>query len=196
MGRTLLGGILGGIAMWFVGFVFWGTPLNRIALSVAPDSANAALQAALAQQLGPTGTGVYAVPWSGTQMGSSLYAQGPVAMIHYNASGFPVVDSAALIGGLVLSIIVALLIAFAVRGVAGALDFGGRLTLIGLTALAVAAYIDLGQPVFNHAPWRYFIYLFVSDVASFVAAGAVIAALLPRVVPAVVASAPVGSEQL
>jgi hypothetical protein len=34
--------------------------------------------------------------------------------------------------------------------------------------------------VFNHMPWGYFVYLWISDVASWVAAGAVIAWALPR----------------
>ncbi|UIJ46826.1 hypothetical protein LZK98_07750 [Sphingomonas cannabina] len=180
MGRALLGGILGGVAMWVVGFIFWGTPLNRLALSVAPDAANAAVQSTLAQQLGPTGTGVYAVPWPGTQVGSGLYAQGPVAMVHFNASGFPVVDGSSLIGGLILAIIAAVLIAFAIHRVAAGLSFGRRLTLIGLFAIAIPAYLDLGQIVFNHGPSDYFIYSFVCDVLSFLAAGAVIAWMLPR----------------
>jgi hypothetical protein len=182
MGRALLGGILGGVAMWFVGFIFWGTPLNRLAFSVAPDAANAAVQSTLAQQLGPTGTGVYVVPWPGTQIGSGLFSQGPVATIHFNASGFPVVDGASLVGGLILAIICALLIAFAVRRVAAGLSFGQRLTLVGLFAIAIPAYIDLGQIVFNHGPAGYFIYLFISDMLSFLAAGAMIAWMMPRVV--------------
>ena len=28
MPRVLLGGLLGGFAMWIVGFIFWGTPLS------------------------------------------------------------------------------------------------------------------------------------------------------------------------
>jgi hypothetical protein len=185
MGRALLGGILGGVAMWIVGFIFWGTPLNRLAFSVAPDSANAAIQTMLAQQLGPTGTGVYSVPWAGTQAGSYLYAQGPTALIHFNAHGFAVVDGNALIGGLVLAIIAAVLVAFALRSVATALSFSQRVTLVGLFAVAIPAYLDLGQIVFNHAPPGYHIYMFVSDVVAFLAAGAIIAWFLPKPVVAV-----------
>lgn len=180
MARALLGGILGGVAMWFVGFIFWGTPLSRIAISVAPDSANAAIQSVLAAQLGPTGTGVYSVPWAGTQAGSYLYAQGPTAMIHFNTHGFAVVDSTSLIGGLVLGIVAAVLVAFALRTVSAGLSFAQRLTLVGLFAVAIPAYTDLGQIIFNHAPAGYFIYLFVSDLLSFLAAGAIIAWLLPK----------------
>ena len=53
-------------------------------------------------------------------------------------------------------------------------------TIVGLFAVAIASYAHLGQPVFNHAPWGYFIYLWISEIAGWLAAGAVIAWLLPR----------------
>jgi hypothetical protein len=180
MPRLLLGGVLGGLAMWFVGFIFWGTPLGLIALSGTDDATSAELQAALSQHLGPLGTGAYPVPWIGTAMGTQLYGQGPTAMVFFNSSGFANPVTSALIGGLVLAILCSLLAAFAIRLAAGGLSFADRLKLIALVAVAVTAYSDLGQPVFNHMPWRYFIYLWVSDVASWVAAGAVIAWALPR----------------
>jgi hypothetical protein len=166
--------------MWIVGFLFWGTPLSLIALSRTDDASSAAVQAALAQHLGPLGTGAYPIPWQGTPAGTQLYGQGPTAMVFFNSNGFALPDTSALIAGLVLAIVCALLLAFAVRTVAGGLGFAGRLTLVGLAALAVTAYSDLGQPVFNHMPWGYFIYLWVSDVASWLAAGAVIAWALPK----------------
>lgn len=180
MTRLVLGGLLGGIAMWIVGLLFWGTPLSRIALSRTDDPASAAIQQALAQQLGPLGTGAYPIPWHGTPAGTQLHAQGPIAMVFFNSHGFAIPDSSALIAGLVLAIVCALLLAFAIRVVAGGLSFAGRLQLVGIAALAMTAYSDIGQPVFNHMPWGYFIYLWISDVASWLAAGAVIAWALPR----------------
>lgn len=180
MTRLLLGGVLGGVAMWIVGFLFWGTPLSLIALSGTDDATSAALHAALAQHLGPLGTGAYPVPWPGTPAGTQLYGQGPTAMVFFNENGFALPDSGALIGGLVLAIVCALLLAFAIRQVAAQLGFAARLTLVALVAGAVTAYTDLGQPVFNHMPLGYFLYLWVSDLASWVAAGAVIAWMLPR----------------
>lgn len=194
MGRALLGGILGGVAMWLIGFIFWGTPLNRLALSVAPDANNAAVQSMLAQQLGPTGTGVYSVPWMGTRVGAELYARGPTALVHYNASGFAPTDPSSLVGGLILGIVVSLLIAFALLLISDPLSQRQRITIVTLLAVAFPAYIDLGQPIFNHAPWSYYIYMFISDMLSFVAAGAIITWLLPkRVEPLAVTPPP--SEQ-
>jgi len=180
MARLFLGGALGGLAMWLVGFIFWGTPLSLLALSKTDAATTAAVQAALAQHLGPLGTGAYPIPWPGTPQGTQLYGQGPTAMVLFNTGGFANPDSAALIGGLVLAIVCALLAGFALRMVAATLSFADRLKLVAITAVAVTAYSDLGQPIFNHAPWGYFFYLWLSDVASWVAAGAVLAWALPR----------------
>lgn len=185
MPKLLLGGVLGGLAMWVVGFLFWGTPLSRIALSATDEPTSAALHAALAQHLGPLGTGAYPVPWIGSAAGTTLYGQGPTAMIFFNTHGFASPDSAALIGGLVLAMVCALAVGFALRLVASGLGFADRLKLVAVIAVAVTAYSDLGQPIFNHMPWGYFFYLWISDVASWLAAGAVLAWALPR--PAVVA---------
>ncbi|MDQ0249820.1 hypothetical protein J2W22_001867 [Sphingomonas kyeonggiensis] len=180
MARLFLGGALGGLAMWLVGFIFWGTPLSLLALSKTDAATTAAVQAALAQHLGPLGTGAYPIPWPGTPQGTQLYGQGPTAMVLFNTGGFANPDSAALIGGLVLAILCALLAGFALRMVAATLSFADRLKLVAITAVAVTAYSDLGQPIFNHAPLGYFFYLWVSDVASWIAAGAVLAWALPR----------------
>lgn len=180
MTRLLLGGVLGGIAMWFVGFIFWGTPLSLIALSRTDDAASAAIQQALSQHLGVLGTGAYPIPWQGTPAGTQAYGQGPTAMVFFNTQGFAIPDTGALIAGLALAIVCALVMAWAIRIVAGGLDFGRRLRLAGIAAIAVTAYSDLGQPVFNHMPWGFFVYLWISDVAAWIAAGAVIAWALPR----------------
>lgn len=191
MPRAVLGGLLGGIAMWIVGFIFWGTPLSLLAVTSTGDAASASVQAALAQHLGPTGSGAYPIPWPGTPSGTQMYGQGPVAMVLFNAHGFALPDTAALIGGLILGIVCALLLALALARVTAGTGFGGRLTIVGLFAVAITAYSQLGQPIFNHAPWGYFVYLWISEIAGWLAAGSVIAWLLPK--PVVAAAVPPGA---
>ena len=70
MVRSVIGGLLGGLAMFIIGFIFWGTPLSAIAFSRADDQTGANLQAALAQGLSATGTGVYVVPDPVTAQGT------------------------------------------------------------------------------------------------------------------------------
>ena len=78
MVRSVIGGLLGGLAMYIIGFIFWGTPLSALALSRAGDQESANLQAALAQGLNASGTGVYIIPDPATAQGTILY----LSLIH------------------------------------------------------------------------------------------------------------------
>lgn len=182
MARTVIGGLLGGLALYLVGFLFWGTPLSRIAYSGLDDGRSAALQAALAQNLTESGTGTYIVPSPSTQAGTVLFGKGPVATVHFNTAGFPVVDSSALIAGLILALATGLLIALVLRTIADRVpDFASRARVVVLFAFAATLYLDLGQPIFNHYGWGYFIYLFIGDFIGLAVAGLVVARwFLPR----------------
>lgn len=172
--RTLIAGLLGGLALYLVGFLFWGTPLSGIAFGKVADAQSLAVQQALVANLPTTGT--YVVPDPGTPAGTAAFGQGPIALVHFNASGFPVVDSAALIGGLILSLIVGLGLAAGLSALPAALRLRAGL----LMTLAVTVYLDLGQPIFNHVGWTYSIYLFASDAIGFGAAIVAIAWFLSR----------------
>lgn len=174
--RTLSGGLLGGLALYLVGFLFWGTPLSAIAYHRADAQGSANLQAAMAQALTPTGTGVYIIPDPATAQGTILYGKGPVALLHYNSSGFPVTDSASLIGGLILALVVGVLIALLLRSVSG--GFAGRARVVAMLSLVAVLWLHIGQAVFNHTPWGYSLYLAISDFAGLLAAGLVAAKLM------------------
>jgi hypothetical protein len=182
MMRTVLGGIVGGFALYLVGFLFWGSPLSNLAFSTVDDARGAAVQTALAQNLTENGTGTYVIPWPSTQQGTVLFGQGPIATVHFNTGGFPVVDTSSLIAGLVLALITGLIIAFALKIVGDRVPgFPERAKVAVLFALAATLYLDIGQPIFNHYGSRYFIYLFLSDFIGLAVAGLVIAKwFLPR----------------
>ena len=176
MVRILIGSVVGGLAQWIIGALFWATPLSRIAFHVAGDTANAAVQQTLAQYLTPTGTGTYYVPWPDTPQGTILHGRGPVAMIHFNMSGFPLMDNTSLIEGLILSIVSILLIGLALHAIGGRVqDFASRAKLVVLFSVAATLYFTVGQPVFNYfMPWGYFLYLALSQVLGLVAGGLVL----------------------
>jgi hypothetical protein len=187
--RLVIGSILGGIAQWFVGFVFWGTPLGRLPFNATSDNQNAALQTALAQTLTPTGTGTYMIPWPFTQQGTVLYGKGPVAMVHFNTAGFPVMDTSAIIAGLILSIVAIFLLALALWFVADRVsDFASRAKIVVLAAVATSLYFTIGEPVYNsYLPWPYFIYLGIGNILGMVAGGLVVVRwFLPKAAPATV----------
>lgn len=176
MVRTIVGGLLGGLAMYLVGFLFWGTPLSALAYHRADEQAGANLQTAMAQALTPSGSGVYVIPDPATAQGTILYGKGPVATVFYNSSGFPVTDSAALVGGLILALAVGVLIALALRFVTA--DFRGRARVTFLFALAAVLWLHVGQAVFNHGPWGYMLYLAFSDFLAVIAAGLIAAKIM------------------
>lgn len=176
MFRTIVGGLLGGIALFIIGFIFWGTPLSAIALSRADGQAAANLQAALAQALNPTGTGVYIVPDPSTAEGTILYGRGPVAQIFYNSSGFPVTDGASLIGGFILALVVGVLIALALRFVVS--DFDARMRVSVIFSIVAVLWTHVGQAVMAHAPWGYILYTAFSDFVGLAAAGIIAAKLM------------------
>jgi hypothetical protein len=177
MVRIVIGSILGGLAQFLVGFIFWGTPLSRIAFTVAPDAQAAAVQTALAQNLTATGTGTYYVPWPETAQGLILHGRGPVALIFFNTGGFPLMSPASLIGGLVLSVVSIFLLGLALHTVANRVtDFASRAKIVVFAGVATTLYFILGQPTYNfYMPWGYWVYLALSLVIGFVAGGLVLA---------------------
>lgn len=178
MVRTIAGGIVGGIAMYIIVFIFWGTPLSALAFHRANEQASANLQVAMAQALTPSGTGVYIIPDPATAQGTVLYGKGPTATVLYNSSGFPVINSTALIGGFILALVVGILIALALRFVAN--DFGSRARATILFAIASIFWTHIRQSVFDHAPWGYMLYLSFSDFLALSAAGLIAAKVMSR----------------
>jgi len=176
MVRILIGSIVGGLAQWVVGAIFWATPLAKIAFRVVDDSKNAVVQQALAANLSEAGTGTYYVPWPDSAQGTVLHGKGPVALIHFNTAGFPVMDGTSLVSGLVLSILTILLIGLALHAIADRVqEFATRARLVILFAVAATLYFTVAQPVFNYfLPWTYFIYLALSQLIGMVAGGLVL----------------------
>ena len=172
--RILIGSVVGGIAMFVVGFVFWATPLAALGYSHADEQKSAAIQTALAQNL--TGTGHYIVPDVTTQGGTVLYGRGPVATVDFNAAGFPTTDNAALIGGLVQEIVVVLMFGLALLPICARVqDFESRARVVVGISAAAALMIALSDPIINHADWRFAIYNLVADIAMLAAGGLVLA---------------------
>ena len=182
MAKTLLGGVLAGVALYLVGVFFWGTPLSQLAFNRLDDPQVAIAQQALAETLSPTGTGTYLIPAPDTAGGSVLYGKGPIATVHFNTAGFPVVDGGALGAGFLLAIVTGLIIALALGAIGSRVtDFFSRAQVAILFALAGTVYTELGQPIFNHFGWGYWVYLFISNFVGLTIAGLIIARwFLPR----------------
>lgn len=178
--RAVIGSLVGAIAMFAVGFVFWASPLNKLAYSSASETQSAAVQLALASNLPQTGR--YVVPDPSTRGGTVLYGKGPVATVDYNVRGFSTSDPAGLIGGYIQEFAVSLMIAFSLFAIAGRVtDFESRLRVaIGLCA-AATVMITLSDPIFMHVAWGFAIYNLVACLAMLSASALVITRwFLPR----------------
>lgn len=176
MVRTVIGGLVGGIIIFVMGFIFWGSPLGSIPFSRTGDPQSAAVQTALAQNLTQSGAGTYLIPDPRTREGAELYARGPVATVSYNISGFPPEDMSMLLPGFVLAVVAGLLIAFGLAAVGGGgRSFASVARLVVLFTLGFTVWECLTNPIFMHADWRFWIYSFFAESVSFILAGLAIA---------------------
>jgi len=188
--RVIIGAIVAAIAMFFIGFIFFATPLAKLGMASIDDGQAAAVQQALAANLPRTGT--YSVPGMDTQAQTNMFSRGPIATIHYNTGGFAAMDPASLVKGLVLNFLVALLIGAALIGIDRRVpDLGSRARVAVIVAVAATAYTHLGEPLYWHHDWGHFLYLFIADSAILAAAGIIVAWFLPRSRAAAPADAPV-----
>ncbi|HEX8623137.1 MAG TPA: hypothetical protein VF718_14305 [Allosphingosinicella sp.] len=175
MVRTVIGGLVGGIILFVMGFIFWATPLSELAFSQAGDAEGAAIQSALAQNLTKTGTGTYEIPYAGTPQGTTLYGKGPIATVHFNTDGFSKEDMGMLLPGFIAAVLTGLLIAFALAAVGGGRSFAGAARLVVLYSLGFTTWAYLATPIFAHFGWAHWIYSFVAESVSLILAGLVIA---------------------
>lgn len=189
MGRVLIGAIAAAIAMFVIGFIFYATPLNRIHVGSLDNGQAAAVQQALAANVPESGT--YHIPSTQTAEQTVMYGQGPIATLHYNIKGYSVADPSAMIGGLLLDFVTALLFGAALIGIDRRVpDFSSRARLVVLFSVGASAYMHLGEPIWYHHDWGHFIYLFIVDALTLTAGGLIIARWFLPSVKAAPAGAP------
>lgn len=169
MFKILIGAIVGGLVQFIIGAIAWATPLGRLAFGQADVTATADLQAALARTLSPTGSGTYFIPSPETAEGTVMLGKGPVALVMFNSSGFPPMDPAALVTGLVMSIVMLFLVGTALSMID---SFAKRMQALILFGAAAVLYFILSLPVYNsYMPWAWWTYLGVECFIAFVAGG-------------------------
>jgi hypothetical protein len=172
--KLAIGSFVAAIAMFVTGFIFFATPIGQLAFSGANETQSAAVQAALGANLPQTGT--YMVPDPSTQSGTTLYGQGPVATVHYNSKGFSLSDMSAIGYGFVQELIVCILLAGALSTLDRRIpDFASRAKIVVLFSVAASALSNLGNPIWWHHDWSYWIYNFVAESAMLSVAGLIIA---------------------
>lgn len=192
MARTFAGGIVAGIIIFVLGYIFWATPLGDIPYKTAGEAQNAAVQTALAQNLTQTGTGAYIIPSYRSAQGAVLYGKGPIATVHFNARGYSAEDMSMILPGFIVALVSGLLMAFGLPAVGGGgRSFANLARLVVLFSLGFAVWQFLGAPIFNHFGWGYWIYSFIAQSVSLIVAGLVVARwFMPRGYMAAAAAEP------
>lgn len=181
MGRMIIGAVVAAVAMFFIGFIFFGPlGLNHIATGSVADAQAAAIQQSLSANLANTGTFVVPSPESSPAQ-TVMYGQGPIATIHYNTAGFAAMDTKALGIGFLFDFAIALLIGIALLGINGRVpDYGSKARVAMIIAVACAAFNHLSEPIYYHHDWPHFVYAFVADGLMLAAAGLILAWFLTK----------------
>lgn len=189
--RVVIGSAAAAVAMFIIGFIFFGLGLQNLALKSVDDINAAPIQQALRANIARTGT--YNVPNDRTAEQTRMYGTGPVATIHYNVEGQVGGMTAGLaFKGLIFNFAIALAFGLALIGIDGRVrDFGSRARVAVIIAVAAAAFTHLGQPLWSPHDWAYYIYLFLADGLALAAAGLIVAWFIKvNPTPAVVGEAP------
>jgi len=175
--RVIWGSLVAAVAMFIIGFIFYGPlGLKTLATKSVDDAPALAIQQVLKANLPQTGT--YMIP-NDTRSGgqTAMYGTGPIATVHYNSSGFVAALDPATIGkGFLFNFVVALLIGLALIGIDGRVtDFGSRARVEAIIGIAGSAFTNLGEPLYYHHDWPHFLYAFVADGLMLTAAGVIVA---------------------
>ena len=175
--RVIWGSLVAAIAMFVIGFIFYGPlGLKTLATKSVDDAPALVIQQALKANLPQTGT--YMIPNdSRSPPQSAMYGNGPIATVHYNSSGFVAALDPATIGkGFVFNFAIALLIGLALIGIDGRVtDFGSRARVAAIVGIAGSAFVHLAEPLYYHHDWPHSLYTFIADGLMLAAAGVIVA---------------------
>jgi hypothetical protein len=164
------------IKLIFGSLIYFAGPIGEAGFARAGENESAIIQQALKINLGSGGTGTYVIPYPGTQTGTTLYGNGPVATVHFNSNGFPLDSGDGMIWGFALYLVAAVLMAAALSQLdRRVVDFKSRATIVICFGLAAASQMVLTDPIFQHWDWRYCIFAFIGNAIIFSVGGLILA---------------------
>lgn len=158
-GKEILGVMLGAIAAFLWGFVFWGL-LPTASIVFSSFSNEEAVSEAL--RSGASEPGVYAIPDVGLMASPEEYGRryesGPVAMIFLAPRGLPLMPASMMISGFLTMFVSVVLMAFLLRLAGpGAASYLGAVGFVVLAGLVSVVLIDLGAPIWWRQSWSYWL---------------------------------------
>lgn len=183
MGRLLVGSLVAAVAMFLIGFVFYGTPLFSNAYKTAPFETQMTVQEAMK---GLPASGTYFIPTGVDEAAMTAHRAGPTAMLRVNLQGSEMVDPMAMVKGFVHMAVSAFLLGLLLLRVAPKIwNFGERMAIVVTASLAIVVFVRLGEPIWFGGDWTFTLYVAVVDLISLSAAGFILAKwFLPKSYPA------------
>ena len=155
--RTVIGGLVAGIILFVMGFIFWAPRSSEIAFSKAGDAQAAAVQTSLALNLTKSGTGTYQSPTPARRRGRPCTRKARSRRSPTTRPASPQ-DMGTLVPGFILAVATGLLMAFGLAAFGG----GGRSFAEGQASRPLrSGFTTCGEScrvIFAHYGWEYWIY--------------------------------------
>ena len=156
MKRFVIGSVIGAVALFFWGFVFWVlNPLSYSVLLHPKDEVQ--LGTLLREQLPDSGTYVLPHPLDPTETVNKLSLDGPIATIHMIREGRPAMEPRILIVGFLHGFAVVLMIAMLMTIALPALSsYGSRARFATIFGIASALFVHGGSVIWMREgrPWH------------------------------------------
>jgi hypothetical protein len=173
MKKFLLAPLLGALAMFFWGFLYYG--ISGIPYKALGTPAGDVLPA-VAALFPADGTYVMPDPRSPPEALAEQMKRGQFAMVHVRKAGVKEMDPMTLVKGFALEFACCLLLAFIMHKVAGGFQtFMCRFMFCLAVGLLVTLFANGGQAIWWQQAWGWHLMTMLHDVIAFVLAGAVLA---------------------
>ncbi len=175
MKRQIIGVVLAAVAVYMWGFLYWGASTIPYSAWQATND-DAAAGKALLEHFPVSGT--YYVPgmYNDEETRNRLSEAGPVAFVHIQREGRPVVDPSIMLNGFLLTLVTACLISVLLKRALPALgSYTERVGFVALVGVTAVVMIDCGDAVWWKIPWGWKMYQIFYDLVAWVIAGLVLA---------------------
>lgn len=172
--KPLLGAVLAAVAMFFWGFIYWGSGIIDPFSHMSAES-EAAIGTTLKTNL--PADGVYFVPDAKVGTEEEWFQRmtvGPVAMINFRSGGTAPMQQTMLFGFLHM-LATTLLLMCLLLYVFPAATYAERFQRVVAVGLVASFFAHLGQPIWWHWPWTHAMLGALYDFGAYVIAGAVLA---------------------
>jgi hypothetical protein len=174
MTKQLIGVVLGTVAIFLWGFVYWGLMSAPYAPLKATNGDDAARQALLEHF---PATGMYLIPgaYNSPEDSARMFAEGPIALVNFVREGRPMEDPVMMGQGFAVNLVVVLLLSLVMKKALPALpSYSERVMFAALIGLTAVVMINLGDAVWWRYPWAWKMSQSLYGLVSFTIAGAIL----------------------